>query len=119
MDGLKTSDNVSVVATCRATPASSVQLSDADLAEDDAPQAPPPHARAESLADLDEALLRPGRLGTRLKLEFPDVADRRAILTNKAETMPFNAAARCFLDVVADETSGLSGADLHALCHSD
>ncbi|EGB03635.1 hypothetical protein AURANDRAFT_72685 [Aureococcus anophagefferens] len=66
----------------------------------------------------DEALLRPGRLGTRLKLEFPDVADRRAILTNKAETMPFNAAARCFLDVVADETSGLSGADLHALCHS-
>ena len=43
--------------------------------------------------------------------------DRRAILRQKADEMPFDGSACDFLNTVAQKTSGLSGADLHALCY--
>ena len=106
IDGLKTGDQVSIVATCRTQPARLLQTQMCNVRN-----------TVESLTDLDEALLRPGRLGTRLKLDIPDVTDRRAILHQKADEMSFDGSAHDFLNTLARKTSGLSGADLHALCH--
>lgn len=62
---------------------------------------------------LDPALLRPGRFDRRVVLDLPDRADREAILEIHARKKPM--AEDVNLKVIAERTSGFSGADLFSL----
>ena len=61
--------------------------------------------------DLDQALLRPGRFDRKVYVPYPDMKGRRAILNTHAEGKPILEAERA-LDVIAQTTPGMSGADL-------
>ncbi|HEV2392545.1 MAG TPA: AAA family ATPase [Verrucomicrobiae bacterium] len=61
--------------------------------------------------DLDEALLRPGRFDRKVNVPYPDMKGRRAILQSHAEGKPILEPGRA-LDVIAQTTPGMSGADL-------
>jgi cell division protease FtsH len=61
--------------------------------------------------DLDEALLRPGRFDRKVYVPLPDSKGRRAILeahSQKTRMLAHDTA----LDVIAQTTPGMSGADL-------
>jgi cell division protease FtsH len=62
------------------------------------------------LQDLDPALLRPGRFDRQLLVAQPDRSGREAILHVHTRSKPL--ASDVQLDVVARQTSGLTGADL-------
>jgi len=61
--------------------------------------------------DLDQALLRPGRFDRKVYVPYPDMKGRRAILLSHAEGKPIADQDRA-LDVIAQTTPGMSGADL-------
>ncbi|HZR16522.1 MAG TPA: AAA family ATPase [Verrucomicrobiae bacterium] len=61
--------------------------------------------------DLDPALLRPGRFDRKVYVPFPDMKGRRAILNTHAEGKPIVDLDKA-LDVIAQTTPGMSGADL-------
>ncbi|MCI0534332.1 MAG: AAA family ATPase [Verrucomicrobiales bacterium] len=61
--------------------------------------------------DLDEALLRPGRFDRKVFVPLPDAKGRRAILASHSKRTRL-AAADAALDVLAQTTPGMSGADL-------
>lgn len=62
---------------------------------------------------LDPALLRPGRFDRRVVLDLPDRADREAIL--KIHSLKKPLAEDVNLVIIAERTSGFSGADLFSL----
>ncbi len=62
---------------------------------------------------LDSALLRPGRFDRRVYLDVPDRKDREAILNIHAKEKPL--AKDVNLAIVAERTSGFSGADLESV----
>jgi len=62
---------------------------------------------------LDPALLRPGRFDRQVRLDPPDAAARRHILSLHARGKPF--AEGVDLEAVIPQTTGLSGADLENL----
>jgi cell division protease FtsH len=62
---------------------------------------------------LDSALLRPGRFDRRVYLILPDRKDRELILNIHANEKPLEQDVD--LSVVAERTSGFSGADLESL----
>lgn len=62
---------------------------------------------------LDTALLRPGRFDRRVFLTLPDRKDRELILKIHAHEKPLEEGVN--LAVVAERTSGFSGADLESL----
>jgi cell division protease FtsH len=61
--------------------------------------------------DLDEALLRPGRFDRKVYVPYPDMKGRRAILKTHATGKPIRDEEKA-LDVIAQTTPGMSGADL-------
>ncbi len=61
--------------------------------------------------DLDEALLRPGRFDRKVHVPYPDKKGRRAILQAHAAGKPIADESNA-LDVIAQTTPGMSGADL-------
>ncbi len=61
--------------------------------------------------DLDEALLRPGRFDRKVFVPLPDARGRRAILASHGKRTRL-VAADTALDVLAQTTPGMSGADL-------
>ncbi len=61
--------------------------------------------------DLDQALLRPGRFDRKVYVPYPDMKVRRAILRAHAEGKPIAEQDKA-LDVIAQTTPGMSGADL-------
>jgi cell division protease FtsH len=61
--------------------------------------------------DLDDALLRPGRFDRKVFVPYPDMKGRRAILQAHGEGKPIADAPKA-LDVIAQTTPGMSGADL-------
>lgn len=63
------------------------------------------------LEDLDEALLRPGRFDRKVHVPLPDRKGRRAILASHTRSKPIQDRERA-LDVIAQTTPDLSGADL-------
>jgi cell division protease FtsH len=67
-------------------------------------------AASNRLQDLDPALLRPGRFDRQLLVAPPDRAGREAILQVHTRGKPL--AADVELEVIARQTSGLTGADL-------
>lgn len=63
--------------------------------------------------DLDEALLRPGRLDRAVLVTAPDLPARESILRFHLERRPI---AGIDLKWIAEQTDGFSGADLEHLC---
>jgi cell division protease FtsH len=61
--------------------------------------------------DLDEALTRPGRFDRKVFVPYPDMKGRRAILKTHARNKPLEDESAA-LDVIAQTTPGMSGADL-------
>jgi len=61
--------------------------------------------------DLDEALMRPGRFDRKVYVPYPDMKGRRAILAAHTRNKPLKDDAKA-LDVIAQTTPGMSGADL-------
>ena len=61
--------------------------------------------------DLDEALMRPGRFDRKVYVPYPDMKGRRAILAAHARNKPLEGESKA-LDVIAQTTPGMSGADL-------
>jgi cell division protease FtsH len=61
--------------------------------------------------DLDDALLRPGRFDRKVFVPYPDMKGRRAILQAHGQGKPIADAPKA-LDVIAQTTPGMSGADL-------
>jgi cell division protease FtsH len=72
-------------------------------------------AASNLLEKLDSALLRPGRFDRQIFVSPPDLKGRRAILDVHTRDKPL--AERVDLDIVARQTSGLTGADLANLCN--
>jgi cell division protease FtsH len=64
---------------------------------------------------LDPALLRPGRFDRQINVALPDRKGREGIL--KIHSKPLNLAKDVNLGVLAQTTTGLSGADLANLCN--
>jgi cell division protease FtsH len=60
--------------------------------------------------DLDDALTRPGRFDRKVYVPYPDMKGRRAILQTHAEGKPIEGQNA--LDLIAQTTPGMSGADL-------
>jgi cell division protease FtsH len=60
--------------------------------------------------DLDEALTRPGRFDRKVFVPYPDMKGRRAILQTHADGKPIEDEKA--LDLIAQTTPGMSGADL-------
>jgi cell division protease FtsH len=71
-------------------------------------------AASNLLEKLDPALLRPGRLDRQVYVSAPDVMGRRAILDVHTRNKPVNTVN---LDIIARQTSGLTGAELANLCN--
>lgn len=63
---------------------------------------------------LDPALLRPGRFDRFIEVPLPNVDGRREILKIHTKNMSFDEEAD--IDLLADLTEDLSGADLKAVC---
>jgi cell division protease FtsH len=61
--------------------------------------------------DLDDALLRPGRFDRKVFVPLPDAKGRRAILASHSKRIRL-VAGDMALDVLAQTTPGMSGADL-------
>lgn len=61
--------------------------------------------------DLDEAIMRPGRFDRKVHVPLPDQRGRRAILANHSRKNPIYAADHA-LNVIAQTTPGMSGAEL-------
>jgi cell division protease FtsH len=72
-------------------------------------------AASNLLEKLDPALLRPGRFDRQIFVSPPDLKGRRAILDVHTRDKPL--AERVDLEIVARQTSGLTGADLANLCN--
>ncbi|MFZ5800232.1 MAG: ATP-dependent zinc metalloprotease FtsH [Candidatus Omnitrophota bacterium] len=64
---------------------------------------------------LDPALLRPGRFDRHIVVPLPDIAGREAIL--RVHIRGIRIAPNVDLKVIAQQTSGFSGADLANLCN--
>src|SRR4051795_6417626 len=71
-------------------------------------------AASNLLDKLDPALLRPGRFDRQVFVAPPDVAGRELILGVHCQGKPLG---ECDLGIVAQQTSGLTGADLANICN--
>src|SRR5918992_767260 len=72
-------------------------------------------AASNLLEKLDPALLRPGRFDRQIFVAPPDLKGRRSILQVHTHNKPM--AVGVDLELVARQTSGLTGADLANLCN--
>jgi cell division protease FtsH len=72
-------------------------------------------AASNLLDKLDPALLRPGRFDRQIFVTPPDLKGRRSILDVHSRNKPL--AANVDLELVARQTSGLTGADLANICN--
>jgi cell division protease FtsH len=71
-------------------------------------------AASNLLDKLDPALLRPGRFDRQIFVSPPDLPGRKAILAVHARNKPLKDVD---LEVIARQTSGLTGADLANICN--
>jgi cell division protease FtsH len=72
-------------------------------------------AASNLLDKLDPALLRPGRFDRQIFVSPPDVGGRKAILGVHTENKPL--AKDVDFEVIARQTSGLTGAELANICN--
>ncbi len=71
-------------------------------------------AASNLLEKLDPALLRPGRFDRQILVSPPDLTGREAILRVHTANKPLHEVD---LDLIARQTSGLTGADLANICN--
>jgi len=71
-------------------------------------------AASNLLDKLDPALLRPGRFDRQIFVSPPDLKGRKAILDTHSKNKPIEGVD---LELVARQTSGLTGADLANICN--
>ena len=71
-------------------------------------------AASNLLDKLDPALLRPGRFDRQVFVAPPDVAGRKGVLAVHTRSKPLG---KVDLGLVAQQTSGLTGADLANICN--
>ena len=71
-------------------------------------------AASNLLEKLDPALLRPGRFDRQIFVSPPDVKGREGILRVHTENKPLDGVD---LELIARQTSGLTGADLANICN--
>jgi cell division protease FtsH len=71
-------------------------------------------AASNLLEKLDPALLRPGRFDRQIFVSPPDVKGREGILRVHTENKPIHGVD---LELIARQTSGLTGADLANICN--
>jgi len=64
---------------------------------------------------LDEAAIRPGRLGTHIYVDLPDVKAREAIIVYNMKDIPVDDDV--YFNVLAEQTNRFSGADVAELCN--
>jgi cell division protease FtsH len=72
-------------------------------------------AASNLLEKLDPALLRPGRFDRQIFVTPPDLKGRRSILAVHTRAKPLTENVD--LEIIARQTSGLTGADLANLCN--
>src|ERR671914_924208 len=72
-------------------------------------------AASNLLEKLDPALLRPGRFDRQILVTPPDLKGRRSILTVHTRGKPL--APDVDMEIVARQTSGMTGADLANICN--
>src|SRR5687768_5423197 len=72
-------------------------------------------AASNLLEKLDAALLRPGRFDRQIYVSPPDVGGREAILAVHTANKPLGSDVD--LEMLARQTSGLTGADLENICN--
>jgi cell division protease FtsH len=72
-------------------------------------------AASNLLDKLDPALLRPGRFDRQILVTAPDLKGRRAILDVHTRDKPLEVGVD--LDLIARQTSNLTGADLANICN--
>ena len=72
-------------------------------------------AASNRIDRIDPALLRPGRFDFLIELPLPDQAARLAILKIHTQGMPL--AEDVILEGLAEQTTGMAGADLEGFCH--
>ena len=72
-------------------------------------------AASNLLEKLDPALLRPGRFDRQIFVTPPDLKGRRSILGVHTQDKPLTGNVD--LEIIARQTSGLTGADLANLCN--
>jgi cell division protease FtsH len=72
-------------------------------------------AASNLLEKLDPALLRPGRFDRQILVTAPDLKGRRAILDVHTRDKPLEEGVN--LDLIARQTSNLTGADLANICN--
>ncbi|KAJ6228010.1 aaa-family atpase [Anaeramoeba flamelloides] len=65
---------------------------------------------------LDEAILRPGRFDLHIKIPDLDSKGRLEILLKKTKKMPLEKNAKEYLDKLAKDIDGFSGADIESMC---
>ena len=70
-------------------------------------------AATNRVSAIDPALTRPGRFDAVIRIPLPDAAERRAILEVHSRSFPLGDDVD--LVRIANQTEGLSGADLAAL----
>jgi AAA+ superfamily predicted ATPase len=61
--------------------------------------------------DIDQAIIRPGRLATHIEIGFPSEESRHAIFQAKLENVPHDLTGDQ-LAILADHTNGYSGAEI-------
>lgn len=71
-------------------------------------------AATNRLDQIDAALLRPGRFDVQIEFTRPQQAERVAILAVHANAMPLDDDVN--LNLLAEQSDGLVGAELEALC---
>ncbi|MEK4922868.1 AAA family ATPase [Cytobacillus sp. FSL R5-0569] len=64
---------------------------------------------------LDDAFLRPGRIDFSFHIQLPDLKGRKEIIDIHAKNRQLASDVSASLTVLAESTSGFSGADLHSL----
>jgi cell division protease FtsH len=72
-------------------------------------------AASNLLEKLDPALLRPGRFDRQILVSAPDLKGRRAILDVHTRNKPLEEGVN--LELIARQTSNLTGADLANICN--
>ncbi|GAC1439243.1 MAG: hypothetical protein NVSMB51_16950 [Solirubrobacteraceae bacterium] len=72
-------------------------------------------AASNLLEKLDPALMRPGRFDRQIFVAPPDFRDREEILVVHTRNKPIDSSVE--LELVARQTSGLTGADLANICN--
>lgn len=72
-------------------------------------------AATNRLGDLDDAILRPGRFDYKIKIGLPDLVGRKEIISIHSKNKKLSEEVKGKLDLVAESTTGYSGAELEAV----